>query len=170
MITREKNLRRYCVNFQDIENYQEALESSEQYDLHHRKEKETLPDGTIVLRSKEELIDMNLYYHRPPEELIFIRGSEHLSLHHKEKMVSAETREKISAVNTGRKVSSETRSKISAAMNGDKNPMFGTTEDKSPNWKGDQVKDHSKVTRLRRQRKREALYNSLNFCVRALIL
>ncbi len=81
MIARERSLRTYCTNFKEIENYEEGVQSSEPYDLHHRKEIETLDDSTVVLRSKKELIEMNLYYHRPPEELIFLKRSEHLRMH-----------------------------------------------------------------------------------------
>lgn len=81
MITSEKRLRIYCTNFQEIENYQYAVQSPELYDLHHRKEIDTLEDGTVVLRSRKELIDMGLYWHRPAEELIFLNHSEHTKLH-----------------------------------------------------------------------------------------
>ena len=62
---RLRDLRRYCLNFQDIENYEEAVASPEQYYLHHRKGIETQDDGTVVRRSRKELKEMNLYYHRP---------------------------------------------------------------------------------------------------------
>ena len=133
MITSESKLKRVCKDFRDIENYEEAVKSPEQYDLHHRKEIETLDDGTVVLRSMKDLKDLDLYYHRPAEELIFLSHSEHMSMHHKGKKNSAETRAKMSEANKGR-----------------------FAGDKHPRWKGDQVTDKTKRRRLREQRRREA--------------
>lgn len=179
MITREGRLRRYCTDFKKIENYEEAVSSSERYDLHHRKEIETLEDGTTVLRSAKELKRLDLYWHRPPEELIFLSGSEHVSLHNRDghcpeesrekrseslkgHIVSDDSRAKISKSLMGRKASPEARAKMSASRSGSKHPMFGRRGEKSPAWKGDLATDHTKYIRLLRQRKREALANSLN--------
>lgn len=123
-------LRKYCQNFQDIENYEEAVKSPERYDLHHRKEIETLEDGTVVTRSRQELINMNMYWNRQAEELIFLKRFDHNRLHHKGKILYAETKEKLSAANTG---------------------------EKNPRWKGDLVTDHQKRARRRRQRRRDFL-------------
>ena len=133
MVTSEKKLKRVCKDFQDIENYEEAVKSTEQYDLHHRKEIERLDDGTVVLRSMKDLKYFDLYYHRPAEELIFLSHSEHMSIHNK-----------------GKKNSAETRAKMSASRKG----MF--SGDKHPRWKGDQVTDQTKRKRLRKQRQIEA--------------
>lgn len=143
-----KRLRKYCNEYQEIENYEEAVRSPEGYDLHHRKEIETLEDGTVVLRSKKELIEMDLYYHRPPEELIFLKRTEHNSLDKQ----SAESRAKISATLKGHSVSSESRIKMAAAKK-------GMTGDRCNAWKGDLVTDHQKRVRLRRQKQRELLSN-----------
>lgn len=161
----KKRLRRYCKEFQEIENYQEALRSSELYHLHHRKEIETLEDGTVVLRPMRELKELGLYYHRPPEELIFLKHSEHNSL----PKFSEESKAKMSAARRGKKHSPEHIAKISGDKNpmygrtGEKSPMFGRIGDKHPSWKGDLATDHTKYMRLRNQKKREALCNSLNF-------
>lgn len=130
MITREKRLRKYCINFQEIENYEEAVQSPELYDLHHRKEIDTLEDGTVVLRSKKKLKELNLYMHRPPEDLIFLKHSEHSTMHHKMMIASAETRAKMSSSKLG---------------------------DKNFRWKGDLVSDSAKRARRRRQKRRELL-------------
>lgn len=154
MITPEKNLRKYSQEFQKIENYEEAVKSTELYDLHHRKGIETLEDGTVMIRSMKELQDLGLYWNRPPEELIFIRYSEHISMHQK-----VRTGKKNSMY--GKKHSDETKAKMSELKIGEKNPNFGRTGDKSPSWKGDLVTDKGKRRRIRDQKRREALSNSL---------
>lgn len=58
-----------------IENYEKALkDNTHQWVVHHRKEDE------LKVRAVY-LIENNLYYHRPPEELIFLTSEEH-SRHH----------------------------------------------------------------------------------------
>ena len=151
----KKRLRRYCKDFQEIENYQEAVQSSEPYDLHHRKEVETLEDGTVVLRSSKELKDLNLYWNRPPEELIFLKHSKHSSI----RKLSEDSKAKISSALKG-KYTGENNSMYGRI--GEKNPMYGRSGENSPRWKGDLASDNAKYMRLRRQRKREALGNSLN--------
>ena len=99
MITKIKLLEKYCTDYTKIENYESALKSPLRYDLHHRRE-------ISENKSASDLIDENLYYHRPPEELIFIEAREHRILHKAN-------------------LSAETRQKLSEALKGDKNPMFG---------------------------------------------
>jgi len=99
MITNTKNLEKYCKDYQNIENYEEAVKSPLKYDLHHRLE-------ISEMQSASDLIAENLYYYRPPEELIFLEHREHIRLHN---------------LNS----SEETRQKISEAHKGEKNPNFG---------------------------------------------
>ena len=83
-------LNRYCCeDFSKIEGYKEAMAdtSNTRYVCHHRLES---------TKTKEELIKLNLYYHRPASELIIMTQSEHMSLHHKNKKTSMKTREKMS--------------------------------------------------------------------------
>ncbi len=134
MITPEKRLRKYCKDFKEIENYQEAVTAQEIYHLHHRKEIETLDDGTVVLRSAKELKVLGLYWNRPAEELIFMKHSDHNRMHGYGKKSSVEKRKKISAANKGR-----------------------LSGDMSPHWKGDLASRQAKQKRIWRQRKREAL-------------
>lgn len=71
-----KSVKEYCnEDISLIENYEEALNSNEVYDCHHKLE---LLNG---YRSKESLIDDGLYYNRPANELIFLKHSEHTKLH-----------------------------------------------------------------------------------------
>ena len=106
MITKIKNLKKYCSEYTKIENYEEALKSPLKYDLHHRRE-------ISENKSASDLIDENLYYHRPPEELVFLEHGEHIRLHTEGKNLSAETRQRLSDAKKGHLVSEETRRKIS---------------------------------------------------------
>ena len=114
MIANIKILEKYCKNYTKIENYQEALKSTLKYDLHHRRE-------ISENKSRKQLIAENLYYHRSPEELIFLEHGEHTRLHNAN--MSEETKLKISKSN--KNPSAETRQKKSVANKGEKNPMFG---------------------------------------------
>lgn len=72
-----KNITAFCINFQQIENYNAAInDKNETWHCHHRLE---LRDDYI--NTREELKMMNLYYDRPPEELIFMRSKDHMKLH-----------------------------------------------------------------------------------------
>ena len=73
-------VRKYCrrIYHHLIENYEKAVNSDEMYICHHRKEIDK--DGRNAF-SADELIDLGEYFHRPPEELIFLTKSEHKALH-----------------------------------------------------------------------------------------
>ena len=61
-----------------IENYAEAAaDPDETWVCHHRRE--LVPDRKTIA----ELKAMGLYWNRPPEELIFMRNADHVSLHSK---------------------------------------------------------------------------------------
>lgn len=99
----KKVLKRFCCeDISLIENYKLAVNSNEQYDCHHRLEIQE--DG--VLLSMQQLKDMNLYYHRPASELIFLSHKEHMRLH-------------------ALYISDETRQKRSESQLGEKNHRFG---------------------------------------------
>ena len=63
-----------CEDLSLVENYEEAISSEELWDCHHRK-------GTDERKSRKELKELGLYYNRPASELIFLKKSEHISLH-----------------------------------------------------------------------------------------
>ena len=66
---------RFCLELEKIENYDKAKKDNfKNWILHHRLELNE--NGTFAHNSKE-LIEMNLYYHRPPSELIFLTKEEH---------------------------------------------------------------------------------------------
>ena len=87
----KKTVKAFCKDFTKIENYEKAMADSETWVCHHRLELDS-----IVPISKQELIGLGLYYNRPAEELIFLTKAEHTSLHHKDKYISKETKNKIS--------------------------------------------------------------------------
>ena len=66
-----------CEDISLIENYNKAIEDKNKvWHCHHRLE---IQDDKII--TKQELINLNLYYHRPASELIFLTETEHKSLH-----------------------------------------------------------------------------------------
>lgn len=75
----ERTAKLYCSDdISNIENYIEALNDKDNHwDCHHRLE---IHDD--YNNSREDLQLMNLYYHRPAGELIFIKHNEHTKLHH----------------------------------------------------------------------------------------
>ena len=72
---KEKNAKAYCSDdISLIENYNEAINSSEVWICHHRL-------GIDLGKGRDELIDMGLYFDRPASELQFLSRSEHIRLH-----------------------------------------------------------------------------------------
>ena len=113
MIAKIKLLEKYCTDYKNIENYEEALKSPLLYDLHHRLE-------ISEMQSRSDLKFLHLYYNRPPEELVFLEHKEHVRLHHVGKQLSTETRQKMSDAKKGEKCymygkhpSAESRQKMS---------------------------------------------------------
>lgn len=77
--------RKYCREpIELIENYDSAVsDNDEVWELHHRDEIRNLPSGMIVRRSKKDLIEAGRYFDCPANELIFLKRSEHHTLHKK---------------------------------------------------------------------------------------
>ena len=126
MITNIQSLKKYCTDYKNIENYEEAVKSPLKYDLHHRLE-------ISEMQSVKDLIFLHLYYNRPPEELVFLEHREHCKLHGLNS--SDETRQKIS--NAKKNLSAETRQKMSDAHKGKPSPRLGkhwTTENGHRVW------------------------------------
>lgn len=106
----------FCRMPELIENYDKAVADDTQvWDCHHRLETHN-SDGErrLIDISRAELIALNMYYDRPPEELIFLTSAEHKSLHIK----SEETRRKLSAARKGRHLSEECKKKLSETHKG----------------------------------------------------
>lgn len=97
-------------DIEKIENYELAKKDNfKDWVIHHRLELETsdgekrLPQAYLL---SDELIALNMYFYRPPEELIFMKRSEHVKLHnsfvHKGKIVSDKCIETVKKSNTGK--------------------------------------------------------------------
>ena len=88
-------LNKYCKDYTKIENYDKALaDNFEGWVCHHRLE--TTLDGKEA-HTPESLKRLDMYYHRPYFELIFMRRSEHIALHnHAKGTYSKERRANIS--------------------------------------------------------------------------
>ena len=121
----------FCKDdYTKIENYKEAVNDNTQtWELHHRNEF-TL-DGKFA-HTANELKEMNMYFKRPANELIFLPKSVHKSLHAKSRKLSDESREKISNSLKGHYVSDESRLKMK--LNG------GHTS----YWKGKKMSDEAR--------------------------
>ena len=72
--------KRYCSEeISLIENYQEAIsDQTRTWEIHHRRE---CDENGRTLFTCKQLVEMNLYFNRPAEELIFVTKSMHMKLH-----------------------------------------------------------------------------------------
>ena len=78
MVNDNKDLKRLCKEYWLIENYDEAVNDKDNiWVCHHRRE---VQDGFRIWK-KDELIKVGQYYDREPNELIFMKRSEHITLH-----------------------------------------------------------------------------------------
>lgn len=127
----------FCRHPELIENHEAAVaDNTQTWQCHHRLETHT-SDGErrLVDLSSAELIALDVYYDRPPEELIFLTKADHARLHStgneergrkvsktmKKHLVSEEQRRKVSEKMKGHLVSEETKQKISEANKGKHN-------------------------------------------------
>lgn len=99
----EYRAKRFCKeDLSKIENYDKAISDDTQtWHCHHRTE-------IWWNCSKKDLIENDCYYNRKACELIFLTPTEHKSLHSKGKIVSEETKQKMSKAQKGKP-----RSKVS---------------------------------------------------------
>lgn len=122
--------RKYCrENPSLIENYSEAASSKDRWHCHHRLELTLNGEEALTVKDLKRL---GMYYHRPAFELIFLKISDHTRLHHIARgsiwfgrsvnKHTAETRKKIGESNRCKVLSAETRAKISKARIGKKPP------------------------------------------------
>lgn len=80
---REHKLRKYCINIEQVENYELAkADNFINWDIHHRLETHN-SDGErrLVDLMADELKALDMYYNRPASELIFLKHKEHIQLH-----------------------------------------------------------------------------------------
>lgn len=103
--------RKYCANpIEMIEGYERAMNEPGMFEVHHKLEEQGY--------SKHELIDKDLYYNRPAEELVFLTRLEHSRLHMKNIQISEDHRRNISKSRKGIQFSEETRKKLSETKKG----------------------------------------------------
>lgn len=117
----------YCRHPELIENYNKAIADTTQiWDVHHRLETHN-SDGEkrLVQLTSKELKALDMYFDRPPEELIFLTKEEHRTLHFRGRTSptkgmkrSDETLEKMRKSLKGHSTSEETKAKISKANKG----------------------------------------------------
>ena len=99
--------KKVCTDFTKVENHDKAFaDNYEGWVLHHKL-------GISV--SREELIELNLYYNRPPQELFFVTEKEHRGIHNKGMKHKDSWRRKISNVWKGKKKSEHTKKLMSEA-------------------------------------------------------
>ena len=122
----EKNVNSYCSDdITLIENYNDAINSTEMWVCHHRLE---IQDDKRY--SKRQLIEMRLYYDRPHNELIFMTTSEHMRLHTIEQHKTNAHKLHLSESNKGKhsiprkKCSNERKLKISNSEKGKIVPKY----------------------------------------------
>ena len=125
-----------CEDISLIENYHTAIADKERmWYIHHRRE---CDDEGRTLFTHKQLIEMNLYYKRPAEELIFVTRFMHSKIHR-------EMHEKCGN-NVGKKYGKITGKKY-GAINGKKNsiPILQFAKD------GTFIKEWSSINETGRQ-------------------
>ena len=149
----ERYYKRYCDNIENVENYEKAkADNFKGWNCHHRLETHN-SDGEkrLVDISTKELIALDMYYHRPAEELIFLTRKEHTRLHTKGKQLgpmSEETKRKMSEAH--KHISEETKKKMSKALKGKhrseetKKKMSEAMKGRTPWNKGKQLSEEHK--------------------------
>ena len=144
---RKKNFECYCKDYTKIENYEKAkADNFVGWDCHHRLETHT-SDGErrLVDITKKELKALNMYFNRPPEELIFLTKADHTYLHKKDKKQSDEHKRRNSESKKGHLVSEETKKKIAEALKGKPHPHTEEQDRKlSESLKGHPVSEETK--------------------------
>lgn len=102
-----KNSQRYCCeSLENVENYEKAkADNFKGWHCHHRLETHTT-DGEkrLVDISMKELKALGMYWHRPANELLFIKDTEHIKLHNTGKYhtMSEEGRQRVGKLNSER--------------------------------------------------------------------
>ena len=99
-----------CEDISKIENYEQAItDQTQSWVCHHKAE--VLPCGNFTV---DTLIKFKLYWHRPANELIFMKRNEHAHLHRKN--LPIETKHNISNAMRRRKLSNKTKQKIRKSL------------------------------------------------------
>lgn len=111
-----RHFKSYCKEYWKIENYDLAkADNFEGWECHHRLE---LTINGEFAHSHKSLKRLNMYYHRPYFELIFLTEQEHNRLHLCGKKFTKERRQNISNSLKGKPKSEEHIRKVSEAKKG----------------------------------------------------
>lgn len=101
-----KGIESICKNYTKIENYDKAINDYTQiWICHHRLEISPFSGKHIT---PKRLIELDMYYNRSPEELIFLTIGEHMKIHNQ----NPERNKKISETHKGKVFSEEHRKNI----------------------------------------------------------
>ena len=140
----EYTIKKYCRDdYTKIENYDKAMtDNTQTWVIHHRFETHDILGNKCPIDRRlsiQELKELNMYYNRPAEELIFMTQSEHMSLHSKGRVspirvkhLSEDIKQKLSkslkgkpGPMKGRHHTEETKKRISKMSSGKNNGFFG---------------------------------------------
>lgn len=104
-------IKRFCKDYTKIENYDKAVtDDTQTWHIHHRLETH-FSDGTPrpknAFLSMDELKALDMYYNRPPEELIFLTRAEHNVVHFRGRPRPEKVKQMMSKTLRGRKQSEE---------------------------------------------------------------
>lgn len=124
MINERQSKKFCCEDIALIENYDEAYKSDEMYAVHHK---------LGLWFNRQWLKDNGFYYEQRAEMLMFMKLSEHMTLHSTGHVLSDRAKEKIRKSRIGKSMSDETKRKISEAK---KNPSDETRRKLSMAKKG----------------------------------
>lgn len=157
-----KNIFIFCKEPEKIENYEQAIADTKRiWHCHHRKE-------TTKMIPAKTLKELGQYFDVEPEDLIFLKPSEHAILHNTNR--SLETRERVSKALTGRKFTKEHRNKLikfAKTRTGSRNSNFGNRGKSNPLFGTHQTKEHRK--KIANSRKGKHWFNNgikLTFCAK----
>lgn len=116
------NYEKFCKDYHLCEGYENAINSSEEYFLHHIQ-------GEYM--SKEELLEYDWYFDCHPSCLKWVTKTEHNKIH--SRCMRFESRKKIGAAHKGKVLSDETKRKLSEVMKGKNKGR--TSPNKGKSWK-----------------------------------
>ena len=124
-----ENAKNFCnEDISKIENYDKAINDTTQtWHCHHR-----LEVTKSFICSRALLKEINMYFHRPADELIFLTLAEHTRIHFKNIPMKESQKENISKSSIGKKPtfkgkhhSKETKDRISKSEKGKTKSIFG---------------------------------------------
>lgn len=129
-----KAAKKYCSeDISLIENYkQAALDPTEVWDIHHRKE-------TDLKMLRKELIASGQYYNVPASDLILLTKADHSKLHANASFYN----NRPGKSTKGKQLSEEHKRNISLATSGENNPQFGAV------WSDERRKKMSETRKAR---------------------